>query len=109
MVMTAGGLIGSDGDLPYPQQLKAAEAALRRGTLSMDRVNDAVGRIIRVKLAMGLLPASLTSATTATGEATGEALAWLDSHSIRFPLDLIRFDSTRRDATRRDATRRDST
>ena len=42
MVMTAGGLIGAAGDLGYEKQMEAAMAAVTRGVLSLERLNDAV-------------------------------------------------------------------
>lgn len=57
MIMTAGGLFG---DLGWKQQLEQVEAAVRRGAISAARIDDAVRRILRVKVAMGLLPNCLT-------------------------------------------------
>ena len=56
MVMTAGGLIGFANDLPYEAQLAEALEVARSGVVSAARLDDAVLRVLRVKMALGLLP-----------------------------------------------------
>ena len=58
MIMTASGLLGVRNDMPYEEQLQAAEAAVHTGLVSKARLDDAVRRILRVKMAMGLLETS---------------------------------------------------
>ena len=67
--LSSVGGIGSDDDkkLSWPQYLEAMEEAVARGLLSLSRVDDAVGRILRVKARLGLLhePLSATSVSPA--------------------------------------------
>ena len=56
LVMTAGGLVGLAGDLAYAQQIDACVDAVKRGKLSRARLDDAVLRNLRVKMAIGLIP-----------------------------------------------------
>ena len=51
MVMTAGGLWG---DLPLEHQLRAARRCVEQGAIPLERIDDAVRRILRVKAALGL-------------------------------------------------------
>ena len=51
MVMTAGGLWG---DLPLEHQLRAARRCVEQGAIPLERIDDAVRRILRVKAAIGL-------------------------------------------------------
>lgn len=82
--MTAGGLIGFAGDLPYTQQIDLCVRAVERGTLSRSRLDDAVKRNLRVKMAMGLLPRASGNVTPPppTGElkAELEACVGCDAH-----------------------------
>ena len=55
MVMTAGGLIGFANDLAYEAQIEQAIDAVRRALVPAERIDDAVKRIVRVKLALKLL------------------------------------------------------
>ena len=63
MVMTAGGLIG---DLPWRQQIGHFRAAVSAGEIPLDRVDDAVRRILRVKSALGLLDDLIAPAANRT-------------------------------------------
>jgi len=54
VVMTAGGLFG---DLLFRKQLDAMEANVREGRVLATRVDDAVRRVLRVKMKMGLIRA----------------------------------------------------
>jgi beta-glucosidase len=62
MVMTAGGLIGV-ADTPFETQIEGALLAAASGAVAAERIDDAVRRILRVKVALGLLKGSPDGAT----------------------------------------------
>jgi beta-glucosidase len=72
VVMTAGGMFG---DLHFRKQLEVMESAVAQGKVSMARVDDAVRRVLRVKVKMGLIQLiSHTDGEAQQGE-QGEATA----------------------------------
>jgi len=55
IIMTAGGIFG---DLCFRKQLAAMELAVETGAVPMERIDDAVRRVLRVKIKMGLMQAA---------------------------------------------------
>ncbi|EOD10936.1 hypothetical protein EMIHUDRAFT_105012 [Emiliania huxleyi CCMP1516] len=70
------GVVGSEerlfGDLTWRRQLEELEAAVGRGDVPAERVDDAVRRVLRVKVACGLLRRAAAS-TPAGGDAAAAA------------------------------------